>query len=93
MDPQTNSEEEYRIQCLEKALNLYGQYVTSAGLKLEIPPDEIGPRFLGAVDNDEEWVVFKAHYEQMINDGRTLEVRMGDVQYFFERTLNDEKEP
>jgi len=84
-----NIEEEYQAICLEKALNLYGHLIVSAGLEAKISPDEIGPRFLGVVENDEEWVDFKASFGEKLKAGETIEIRMGDTQYFFDRLLKD----
>jgi len=72
MDLQYNTEAEYQALCLEKALNLYGQLIVSAGLEANISPDEIGQRFLGVVANDEERLDFKAYYGRMMREGKPL---------------------
>jgi len=84
MNNQYNSEEQYQALCLKKALNLYGHLIVSAGLEAKIPPDEIGTLFLGIVANKSDWLDFKASFGDKLKEGKTVEVRMGDVQYFFE---------
>lgn len=68
MELQYNSEEQYQTMCLEKALNLYGQLIVSAGLEAKIPSDEIGPRFLGIVANKSDWLDFKASFDVSLSN-------------------------
>lgn len=68
---------------LEKALNLYGFQVVSAGLEAEIPPEDIGRCLLAVMEGEQDSEEFDQFIEQSKID-HIKEVRIGETKFIFD---------